>query len=114
MRILSVAGSAALVVGLMAPGAAEGVSKLYSYSGSDFSVNSTDGKAVDACDREFDGNMVKAQWRDSFNYTQQETLNDGGSGTCERGNLGYVINRHRIVEVIAVARDDYGQWKYPT
>jgi hypothetical protein len=114
MRIVRVGAAGVLMAGLMAPAAAQGVTKLYSYSGSDFSVNSTGALAIDACDREYDGNMVKAQWEEIYKYLQQETLNEGGSGTCERGLLEYVVYRHRIVEVIAFSRDDYGSWKYPT
>ncbi|MGL4176534.1 MAG: hypothetical protein ACRCSN_10690 [Dermatophilaceae bacterium] len=113
MKLIRYGVAGSLLLLAAAPGSAQAVQSLRSYSGSDYSVNSTSGRVVDACDREFDGNIVKAEWQRNGSSSLQSTLAEGGSGTCEGAYLSTGVYKHQIVEVIAAARDDYGGFVYP-
>lgn len=97
----------------LAASPAFGVSRLYSYSGSDFSVNDSTGRYIDACDRENDGHNVRGDWVRTGGVSGSITEN-GGSGECARAALSTVVYRHRIVEIVPVTSDEEGPWKYPT
>lgn len=114
MKVLRTGVALAAGLSLAAPSAATAVTKLYSYNGSDFSVNSTSGKAIDACDRESDFHQVRADWQRTGSGTLQSTINDRGDGTCQRGYPTTVVYKHRIVENKPAVPDEYGPWVYPT
>lgn len=105
---------AVIAVSTGAPLGAQAVSVKYSYSGSDYSYNSTNGKTVAACDRETDGNPVRADWTPIGSSSVSSVTNTNGNGTCNNGTSGAVIYKHRIVEVINNSNDDEGPWVYPS
>jgi hypothetical protein len=112
------AGTVALVAaGLLAsPDVASAtVSVLYSYSGSDYTVNGDNGYAIWACDREDDGHDVKGQYYKNANKSQLVVFtNHKGAGTCYYANsTSSPIYRHRVVEVVPLSADDNGSWVYP-
>lgn len=110
-------GAAALVAGgvLAAPGVANAVSVEYSYSGADYTYNSSNGYAIWACDGENDSHQVKGQYYKTSNTSQLvEFTNTKGYGTCYYANSTTApIYRHRVVEVVPLSVDDYGAWVYP-
>ena len=115
MRLKPV-GVVALVTGLVAtPGVANAASVEYSYSGADYTYNGTNGYAIWACDREADNHAVKGQYYKTSTTSQLvEFTNNKGSGTCYYANSTTApIYRHRVVEVVPFAVDDYGLWVYP-
>ena len=107
-------GIAAVTCALALPTAASAVSVLYSWSGSDYSYNSSSGKTIYACDREADGHTVRAEYVRNGSTTVVSVTATGGSGTCESATGSATLYRHRVVEVIPYDFDDYGAWKYPS
>ena len=101
-------------ISVLAAVPAQAVSILYSYSGSDYSVNSAAGTLVSACDREADNHGVRAEWTRTGVTSVNSVTNNGGNNTCQGASLATVVYKHRIVEVIPGSRDDYGAWVYPS
>ena len=98
-------GAVALAAGglLATPGLANAaVSVVYSYSGSDYTVNGDNGYAIWACDRENDGHAVKGQYYKRSNTSELvQFTNTKGSPTCYYANsTSSPIYRHRVVEVV--------------
>lgn len=108
-----------VVAGLMAgvavavPASAQAVSVLFSYEGSDYSWNSSTGKAVYAVDREADNHDVAVDYYKQGSSVEYSAQTQGGSGATTSRALDTLVNRHRSVELIPYVTDDYGPWKYP-
>lgn len=103
-----------VTLALALPTAANAVSVLYSWSGSDYSYNSSTGRTIYACDNEADGHVVRADYVRNGSTTVVSVTATGGSGTCEEAYGSATLYRHRVVEVIPAQVDDYGAWKYPS
>lgn len=98
----------------MVPTAASAVSILYSYSGSDYSRNTSSGLYIYACDREDDSRAVKAEYVRTGTSQSQYVLNEGDQSDCENGVLPTVVYKHRIIEINPWGASDYGPWRYPS
>ena len=111
-RKIKVAVGVGVLALATAPGTASAVSVLYSYQGSDFSMNSSDGKTMYACDKESDGHDVSADFVRTGS-TKEEHVIDGDGGSCASTSLATVVYKHRSVELLPLT-DAYGPWKYPS
>lgn len=100
-----------LVVPLVLPASA--VSIETSWSGNDYTRNSSSGKTLYVRDGEDDGNSVRGEYVLTGGTTQYSLTNSGGPFTTISTTRASNIYRHRVVEVIAWSVDDYGPWVYP-
>lgn len=107
----------AVVVGVIAmtsaPTAASGVSVLKGWQGADYSINSSNGLAISACDMENDSHDVSADYVRSGSATEWHVIDGTYGGSCANTNLATVIYKHRAVELIPIGTDAYGSWVYP-
>lgn len=115
-RVVRVALGAALAVGLAAP-AAQAYSRLYSYSGSDYTYNNSAATSVQLHDGECDDHQVSANWYPYGQSSWKSKVNGSGCGTTvtvtTTGASGNRHYGHRVVELVPLDFNDYGPWKYP-
>lgn len=97
-----------LAMALAAPAAAQAYPVKYSWQGNDRSWNSTDGKTLNVCDGEDDGNHAEGQ-RWTFSGTRHVIRDDALAG-CEYVTVSTVMYKHRVVEVRTF--DAVGQMQY--
>lgn len=114
IKRLAVVAATVAVLGSSLVGPASAVSIKYSYSGSDYSVNSAGGTLVSACDREQDGRAVRAEYTATGSSTNNSVTNNGDEADCAGGTLSAVVYRHRIIELNPFGASDYGSWVYPS
>jgi hypothetical protein len=110
-RKTKVATTLGMTLALGAPTSAMGVASLYSYQGSDYSVNASSGYGIYACDQENDGSDVSADWVQSGSSSEYHVVDSYGNG-CSYSGSGYMY-RHRAVELLP-GTDAYGPWVYPS
>lgn len=112
----SVGAAAALIAVLSTPSSALAYSVLYSYEGSDFAYNTSNGVTVYACDRENDGNQVEVQSfrrNTEVRFVKRDSY-DAGKQVCTGESVttpGQTVYKFRIVELKAF--DSVGAWVYP-
>lgn len=112
-KIVAITAST-LALGFLTTTPAAAMAVKYSYSGADYSRNSTNGLKIFAHDGENDSHAVRADWVRTGTTSVSSVTNGGGPGTDVSANLATVVYRHRIVEVVPFANDDEGPWVYPS
>jgi hypothetical protein len=110
-RKTKVVATLGMTLALGAPTSAMGMASLYSWQGSDYSLNASSGYGIYACDQENDGNDVSADWVQSGGTTEYHLVDNYGNG-CSYSGTGYMY-RHRAVELLP-GTDAYGPWVYPS
>lgn len=106
---------AAACVLMSSPVAASAATGLISYEGSDYSYDWNSITQVMVCDQESDSNGVHADYLVIGSGTNQQVRDgDGGRNACaSTGVYSQKIYRHRAVEEVPLAPDQFGSWKYP-
>lgn len=109
MKRTAMGFAAATALLILAPGGASAYEAKVSASGADYTMNTTAGTSLKICDGEKDGHDVAGEYvlNNQSNVSVQFVETDN---TCRTPYTG-LMYRHRVVELVPGALDDYGPWK---